>query len=248
MDLVDIGATVIGLDGQVEAVSKAIKAAAGSLKVAMDTLDEVKLYELTIRNYAKADNFLRAVYEHTDNELMKEAAGDLLGANELLFQARVERIAEVGESAGTFAAKTYLADFSFTLLKNMDEYKTDSIVKDYVDFGESSYQAIDKLLSKSEAVFKSVMLGGDVLFGTTNTFKRHNEMAAMADISEALVAAYGAISVYESDSPEVMIRKVRAKCEYYKMLLSTHVRGEYLMYQLTYKNAGVLSHITKWKD
>ncbi len=248
MDLVDVGATVIGLDDQVEDVAKAIKAVAGQLKVAVDTLEEVKLYEMTIRNYAKADNFLRAICEHSDNPLLKEAASDLLGANELLFKTRMEHAASIEKNAGTFAAKTYLADFSFSILKNIDEYKTDSIIKEYVDFGESSYQAIDQLLNKSEAVFKAVMMEGDILFGTTNTFRRHNEMAAMADISEALVAAYSDIRVSKNDPPEVMLGNIRAKCEYYKMLLSTHVRGEYLIYRLTYNNAGVLSHITKWKD
>ncbi len=248
LDLVDIGATVIGLEGKAEHIEKAIGVAADALELTLDTVGELKYYELTIKNYAKADSFLRAVKNYSDNEEMKEAADGLMRANELLFNSRVECIADNAENMTVFAAKNYLSDLSFALLKNIDEYKTDSVVKDYVDFGEKAYGALDTLVSTGKAVFKTVMMGGDLLFGTTNTFRRHNEMKAMADIAEALVKAYEDIEVSKDDGARKIYSNIRMKCDYYKMLIATHLRGEYLIYSLNYNDAGVLSSISRWSD
>lgn len=248
LDLLDIGATVVGLDGNKETLEKVLKVVSDGIDTIIDTADDAKYYELTVQNYAKSENFLRAVHEYSDNEKLSQAAHELRAANELLFKERVKLIASTAGNIGTFAAKNFLSDFSFSIMKNLSEYKTDSIVKDYVDYGEKAYKALDRLVSTGEAVFKVVMLGGDLLFGTTNTFRRHNEMMAMADIAEALVAAYSDITVSVKDPAQTLYSSIRTKCEYYKMLLATHLRGEYLIYSLNYNDAGVLSQLTRWID
>ncbi|MGM9636451.1 MAG: hypothetical protein ACI3YK_00530 [Eubacteriales bacterium] len=248
LDLLDIGATVIGLEGKNEIIENALEAASNGLDMLMDTVDDVKYYELTVQNYAKAENFLLAVNEYSDNEKLSQAAYELRTANELLFKERVRCIASTADNIGVFTAKTFLSDFSFSIMKNLSEYKTDSIIKDYVDYGEKAYDALDRLVSTGEAVFKVVMLGGDLLFGTTNTFRRHNEMMAMADIAEALVAAYSDITVSVKAPAQTLYNSIRTKCEYYKMLLATHLRGEYLIYSLNYNDAGVLSQLSRWTD
>lgn len=248
LDVLDIGATVIGLEGKAEHIEKAIGVATDGLGLAIDTLKEVKYYELTVRNYAKADAFLKAVSEYSDNEDLKSAAKELCHANDLLFERRVECIATTLDNTGTFLAKNYLSDLSFSIMKGIDSYKTDAIVKDYVDFGEKAYKSLDSIVSAGKAVFKTCMLGGDLLFGTTNTFRRHNEMKAMADIAEALVSAIDSVTVSRDMSDTLLYSNIRTKCEYYKMLLATHLRGEYLIYSLNYNDAGVLSSLSKWVD
>ncbi len=247
-DLLDIGATVVGLEDERETIGKVLSVASDGIKLALDTANEIKYYELAIQNYAKAENFLRAVNEYSDNETLSDAAYELRTVNELLFKERVECISATAENIGVFTAKNFLSDFSFAIMKNIDEYKTDAIVKDYVDYGEKAYKALDGLISTGKAVFKTVMMGGDLLFGTTNTFRRHNEMLAMVDIAEALIAANDDVVVSKDASAEAVYSNIRTKCEYYKMLLATHLRGEYLIYSLNYNDAGVLSQITKWAD
>lgn len=248
LDVVDIGATVIGLDDEFEDITKAIGVAADSVDLLLDNIKQIKYYELTIRNYANAENFLKAVNENSDNELLSKAAGELRNANELLLKERFTYIAETVDSAGTFVADNFMSDLSFALLKNTDAYKTDEFIKDYVSFGEKAYSAIDRIVSTGEAVFKVVMLGGDALFGTTNTFRRHNEMEAMADIAKSIIKEYEKINVSKDMSSESLYGAIRAKSEYYKMLIATHLRGEYLIYSLNYNDAGVLSEVTKFLD
>lgn len=247
-DLLDIGATVVGLETTDEAIGKVLSVASDGIDLVLDNADEIKYYELAIRNYAKAENFLRAVNEYSGNKTLSDAAYELRTVNEFLFKERIECISAVVENTGVFAAKNFLSDFSFAILKKVDEYKTDSLVKDYVDYGEKAYRALDGLVSTGQAVFKTVMMGGDLLFGTTNTFRRHNEMLTMVDIAEALIAANNDVTVSKNASAEAVYSNIRTKCEYYKMLLAVHLRGEYLIYSLNYNDAGVLSQISKLID
>lgn len=248
LDLIDIGTTVIGLEGKMETLEKVISTLGDTVGLLVDTVSDVKHYELTIRNYANAETFLKAVCEYSDNQLLSDAAKELRTANELLFKERITCINAAAGNLGAFTAKNFLGDFSFALLKNTDAYKTDSFIKDFVSFGETAYKALDKLISTGKAVFKTVMMGGDLLFGTTNTFRRHNEMVAMADIAEALIAAADDITVSASAPSQTIYSNVRLKCEYYKMLLATHLRGEYLIYSLNQNDAGVLSVINRFMD
>ena len=248
LDIMDIGATVIGLDDEFEEITEVISVAADSVNLLVDNIKHIKYYELSIRNYANAENFLKAVNENSENEQLSKAAGNLRKANELLLKERFDYISETVGSTGSFVADTFFSDMSFALLKNTDAYKTDEFVKDFVGFGESAYSAIDRIVSTGEAVFKAVMLGGDVLFGTTNTFRRHNEMEAMADIAKAIIKEYEKINVSKNSTPESLYGAIRRKSEYYKMLIATHLRGEYLIYSLNYNDAGVLSEVTKFLD
>lgn len=248
LDVVDIGATVIGLDDELDGISKVVGVASDGIDLVLDNVKQIKYYELTIRNYANAENFLKAVNENSDNKMLADAAGELRNVNELLFKERCKYIAETVDSTGTFLAKNFMADLSFSLLKNIKEYKKDDLIKDYVDYGEKAYKALDRLVSTGEAVFKTVMIGGDLLFGTTNTFRRHNEMETMADIAKSIVAEYSKIKVSPDMPTENLYNAIRTKSEYYKMLIATHLRGEYLIYSLNYNDAGILSSFTKWFD
>ncbi|MBQ7324638.1 MAG: hypothetical protein IJW98_02745 [Clostridia bacterium] len=248
LDLLDIGATVVGLEDTGEKIGKVLSLASDGIDLVLDTANKIKYYELTIQNYAKAEKFLAAVNEYSENKALSEAAHELRTVNELLLKERVKCISDMGGNVGMFSAKNFLSDFSFSILKKVDAYQSDPLVKDYVDYGEQAYKAIDRLISTGKAVFKTVMLGGDLLFGTTNTFRRHNEMMTMADIAEALIAANNAVKVDKNASAEAIYSNIHTKCEYYKMLLSVHLRGEHLIYSLNSNDAGVLSQISKWVD
>ena len=247
-DVVDIGLTVAGLEDEAKKVTDALKAVVGGGELIFSSRGHMKYYEAITRSYTTAESFLSAVNEYSDNELLSNAAYELLRANELLFEERLKVASSITDDSVTYLAKNFLDDMGFGLLKSLKEYKNDQVIKDYVDFGEKAYNALDSLISTGEAVFKTVLLGGDLLFGTTNTFKRHNEMVAMADIAEALVGAHEDITVSANMSPDTLYGNIRKKCDIYKMLLTTHARGEYLIYSLKTKDGGLLSVISNWVD
>ncbi|MBE7057526.1 MAG: hypothetical protein E7387_00280 [Ruminococcaceae bacterium] len=247
-DVFDIAATVAGIDGTAEKIADGLKLASTGIELAVNTTNELKYYELCVRNYMNAETFLKAIYDNTDNADMKEAAGELRSANQLLYKERMNFVSSASEEIAVFSVDNFLGKLGFGLLKKVDAYKTDTVVKDYVDYGEKAFKSLDSLVSTGKAVFKTVMMGGDILFGTTNTFRRHNEMVAMTDIAEALIAANNKITVSKSDSAQATYSNIRAKAELYKMLIATHLRGEYLIYSLNQEDAGVLSVISKMLD
>lgn len=247
-DLIDIGASVVGLDGAAKDIAKGFKVLSAGIDLTKATIEELEYYELSIRNYAQAELFLKAVSEYSDNELLSSAAAELRKPNRLLFKERVRLISSTAKNVGKFSKDTFLAELSFSILKNRTEYKTDSSVKDYVDFGEKAYGFIDDLISIGQLTFKVMMLGADGNFGTNATFRRHNEMMAMADIAQALVKAGEAVTISEHASAQTVYSNINIKCEYYRMLLSVHIRGEYLMYSLLSEDAELLSDFSNWTE
>lgn len=248
MDLLDIGANIIGLEGKIKGLEKAIEVTANAIDLVDSTIDELMYYEAAIKNYATSELFLSAIADNTDNVTLRNAANDLRKISTSLFNERVNLISNISDDVAVFSIQNFVSDLSFSIMKNLDAYKTDPYVKDIVDLGEKAYNSLDDLLDKGEAIFDLVMLGGDLILGTTNTFKRHNEMEAMADIADALVLAYKSVVISQNDLPQNLYSNIFTKCEYYKMLLSTHLRGEYLIYQLNYNDAGILSTFTRFFD
>lgn len=85
------------------------------------------------------------------------------------------------------------------------------------------------------------MLAGDIGFGTSDTFNRYQEMKIVSDIAGAIVEAnHNVQTPSRYDSPDAL-NIIQTKCDYYKMLIVTHARGEYLVYQLLINDAGLLS-------
>lgn len=244
----DIAVSAVGMGDEVKGLSEAIKVLDGTINLLEATVDEIKYYELTVRNYAGAENFLKAVNEYSDNKTLREAAYDLRAANDLLVKERFRYIDGMTLSTGKFMAETYYEDLSYGLLKKTETYQIDDSIREFVDFGEAAFKALDKLKSKGEAIYKAAMLGGDILFGTTDTFRRHCEMETMADIAQAITAAYQDIDISLNKTPQALFSDIRMRCDYYKMLISTHLRGEYLIYSLVDKDAGALSLVNRWID
>jgi len=247
-DVVDIAAGFVGIDTDSETMEKILDVASDGIDLALDSVDEIKYYELIISNYSTSDTFLSAIHKYSDNEELKKAASDLRSANQALLDKRLETAATHADGVLTFTAENFFADFSYSIMKNLDAYKTDSVVKDYVDFGEAGYKNLTNLLSVGETVFKMASLGGDVVFGTTNTFRRHNEMMAMNDIANALMDACRDIDVSLSAPAQTVYSDIKMKCQYYNMILTTHMRGEHLIYNLNQNDAGILSAVASLLD
>ncbi len=247
-DIIGIAESFIGANGILEDISTIISAATGGKDVIIDNLETAKYYQISIQCYAQESDFLSAVSKYAKNEELRKAAETLLKAADTLFQKRLEYLNSHLESLKTYGTNFYMENLSFNLLKTADLYDTDDIVKCFVDCGEKLTKSILSVKSTAEFAFQGVMLAGNIAFGTTNTFNRYQEMKAVADIAGAIVKANNQIQV-SSDTQKVdFIGNVQSKVNYYKMVLVTHARGEYLIYQLLIKDAGILSQIQSLVD
>lgn len=129
-------------------------------------------------------------------------------------------------------------------MRSVTVYLTDETVKWYVDEGIHLKDVILSLKDATDFAFKATILAGDIGFGTSDVYKRYQEMKTVADIAGALVKANESVSISDKAQQEE-IESIQKKCEYYKALLVTHARGEYLIYQLLMNDAGVISDV-RW--
>lgn len=241
MDIVDIASDFVGGANLLEAISPIIDAATEGADVIIDNVEQAKYYETAIRDYTQSKLFLNAVSSYAENEELRATASALLRANDKLLESRLEYLADSSATLADYQAEFFVKNMSFELLKTADLYKTDETVKWYVDCGEKISKSVQSIFSGAKFAFKMTMLAGDIGFGTSNTFNRYQEMKIVSDIAGAIVEANHHVQTPSRyDSPDAL-NIIQTKCDYYKMLIVTHARGEYLVYQLLINDAGLLS-------
>lgn len=241
MDVVKIAKSFIGGAELFETVSPIIDAATGGADVIIKNQEQAKYYETSIRDYSQTKLFLDAVAQYADNDELKDAAKSLLKANDTLLEKRLEYLADVAGSLAEYEAQFFVENMSFALLKTADLYASDETVKWYVDSGEKLANSIKSIFAAGEFAFRMTMLAGDIGFGTSDTFNRYQEMKIVSDVAGAIVEANSKIAVPQDADADSVLTDIQTKCSYYKMLISTHARGEYLVYQLLVNDAGLLS-------
>lgn len=241
MDIVEIATSFVGGAKLLETVSPIIDVATGGAEVIIDNVEQAKYYETTIQDYSQSKNFLEAVSKYAENVELREVATSLLAANDTLLQKRLEYLTDVSGTLIDYEAKFFVENMSFELLKHADLYKSDDTVKWYVDCGSKLKDSILSIKGAGEFAFKMTMLAGNIGFGTSDTFNRYQEMKIVSDIAGAIVEANSQIIVPQDADSDLVLPDIQAKCDYYKMLITVHARGEYLIYQLLVNDASLLS-------
>lgn len=248
LDVGSLAANFIGISGASAAIKKGVELASEGIELSLNTIDELKYYETILRDYATADVFLEAIAANTQNQDMKAAASDLRNSVQKLFVQRIRTMATHSGNAVSFTAKSFFTDFGFAILKNSNDYASDPSVKELVDFGETAVADLAGYLSGGKLLFELGMLFGDSVFGTTNTFRRHNEIMALGDIADAVTKTCRSVEVSLNDPVDTIQSSINLKCRYYNILLTVHMRGEYLMYSLNQNDAGILSAVASLMD
>ena len=248
MDIVDIASDFVGGANLLEDISPIIDAATDGKGVIIDQVELAKYYETAIRDYAQSKVFLEAVSRYAENKKLRATASTLLEGTDQLLERRLEYLSDSSALLAKYQAKFFIKNMSFELLKTADLYKTDEIVKWYVDCGEKLSKSIQIICSRGSFTFKMVMLAGDIGFGTSDTFNRYQEMKTVSDIAGAIVKANSHVQTPSRyDAPDALTI-IQTKCDYYKMLITAHARGEYLIHQLLINDAGILSNFTALFD
>lgn len=238
LDLVDMASSFCG-----DNIAPIVDAATGGKDTLIKSLDQAKYYEMSIQDYSNANGLLYAISHYATNKELREVASSLINANKTLLQKRLEYISDASATLGEYEAEFFVGNLGFELLKTADLYKTDETVKWFVDCGTGLANKILDAYSLGSFAFKATMFAGDIGFGTTNTFNRYQEMKTVADIAESLVKAINETDLNDKQLTNKTLPDIQKQCNYYKMLIVAHTRGEYLIYQLVSKDAGVLSEL-----
>ena len=247
-DVIDIADSFVGGAYLFEEISPIIDAATGGKEVLIENIAQAKYYETSIKDYAHSKMFLEAISNYAKNEELRDVADSLLSANDELLERRLEYLNNSAETIVNYESEFFVKNLCFELLKTADIYKTDEVVKWYIDCGDKISKSIQSIFSAGAFAFKMTMLAGDIGFGTSNTYNRYQEMKILSDISGAIVEANRRVKTPSHIDSSDALNTIQTKCDYYRMLITTHARGEYLVYQLLVNDSGFLADYTVITD
>ena len=248
LDVLDIATGCIGVGEILKTASPIIDAASGGTEVLIENAEQAKYYQMAIQDYSRMYKFLDAVSQYAENETLRKVAKDLQKTNDTFLEERLKYLNNTLESQIDYTAKFFYENMSFEILKQSDLYLNDETTKFFVDSGSKLVSELFKLDDLGKMTFRIMILSGDYHFGTSNTFNRYQEMKLTADIASALVKANEELNVSTEKKTQETVLSIQEKCDYYRMLLATHARGEYLLFQLVTNDAGYLSVIYNFFD
>lgn len=238
MDTLKIANNMLEVAEVLPIITPALETALNGAELVQDNLEQVKYYNMVISDYCDSAIVLQAIIKHCQDPELKKAASVIASGREELLEKQLTYLENSLDNIAEFEWKFFADQLFFPLMKEMDAYHDNGIFQWFVDAGEFCF---DDLKSMQEAAFSIVMLAGDIGFGTTNTFKRYQEMRILSDVSSALSKAITQLQIPAQGTKEQIVAVARQKCSLYKLLLTTHARGEYLIYQLLTQDSGILS-------
>lgn len=239
IDAVDIVGSFASGAGISNDVIDTISQIGDGTETVIDSVEQAKYYQATIQDYAQSEDFLSAIEQYAQDETLRDVAASLSSVSTTLLEKRLEYIGDSAEQIATYQTDFFIDDLAFDLLKQTDLYGTDDTARWFIDAGEDLVGLISSDMAAGGFAFKSIIVAGNMAFGTTDMFNRYQEMQVLADVADSLVKALDAIHV-TSGSVDAL-DSVQRKCSYYQSLLVTHARGEYLVYSLLVNDGGLLS-------
>lgn len=244
LDMVKIANSIVGETKILDAMTKITDTVLSGTDIIIETKEEAKYYEATLKDYSQFYEFLDAITAYSENEELKEVANTLKKVNKSLLEARLEYLAETSANLGEYEFDFFYKELSFDLLKETELYKSDDTISYFVNAGEKFVDWGLSVIGGMQLGFDLTILIGNMTVGTNNTYNRYQEMKIIADISDALVIANKKINVSDS-TDEKNLKAIQQKCCFYKALVVNHVRGEYLIHSLLMEDAGGVSDI-RW--
>lgn len=244
LDMVKIADSIVGETKILDAMTKITDTVLSGTDIIIETKEEAKYYEATLKDYSQFYEFLDAITAYSENEELKEVANTLKEVNKSLLEARLEYLAETSANLGEYEFDFFYKELSFDLLKETELYKIDDTISYFVNAGEKIVDWGLSVIGGMQLGFDLTILIGNMTVGTNNTYNRYQEMKIIADISDALVIANKRINVSDS-TDEKNLKAIQQKCCFYKALVVNHARGEYLIRSLLMEDAGGISDI-RW--
>ena len=244
-DFVKIGLDVVTM-GELSTVEEIgfslVDAGDGIVNVTIDSLAEYEMYRDAADNYNNAYLLLNTIRKNTDDKELQKAVDRILPliteARNLIF----------GGDIGSFMIDTTAEAFKSglfvnTLIAFMEE-SGDEFAEDMLPFVKGMKNVVTNAFipgySIAKVVYKSIILSGDLVFGTTNTYNRYAEMKCLSTIADALrtqISSYGYIPAYEKGS----IKGAQKAVPLMQFYLLACMRGEYCAEELVLNDGGFLT-------
>lgn len=251
-DVVDIMTAVVGVDAsatanatenirrQLEDLQYSIGVTWDGAGFVLEQQEKFELYEQILQNYTMYSDFLNAIETYAEDENLAAAANILKKDVGIMLRYQLEQIADAAGDAAVFLGKDVIFDGIIPeLLASKDVLALSETDYEVLRFLNDSAKAVGDMISLGQASFKLGILGGDMLFGTTNIYRRYNEVFAIRKIRDALNKAIEAEAV-SIQSPE-QINRIEKIQNLMENLLYVDYRGYYCVYNMLVNDSQLLS-------
>ena len=247
MDIIDIVAgsiAVEGIKGDLgEKISDVLGVSIDLAGLTFDTLEEYKFIDSLLSGYENHAAFLRAVRDNTKIlDEMREAAGDMLDIVHKSAEIRLEAVKNLDDSVMELAMNDVFSDALLDALKSTDTYANDQAVRAILDWSEEQKSMAMSTFGAASTIYKLDMLAGDMLFGTTDIYKRFAEIEALYWVTNAVQDEIGETVVMSSD-PYKNLEHAREVVPLFQYLILLRMRSEYCLQQMVYQDAQAFSLI-----
>ena len=223
----DIIGIAMGILGSIETTS-VVSPVADAFDFGKNTFssanDSITYYSIAISEYANAELLLDTIIKHSNDDELRETACTLLNDNVALLSKKLDLIAGHSGSAAENLANFYINNIFFKAIQSFNDADMESIRW----LGKTAEKFISTW-SMSGIAFDITMLAGNTLFGTNDQYKTYHEMVVLAEIAQTLSAEIQETKINGWENSESSLDKLFCL---YKMLLTTHSRGEYLIFHM----------------
>lgn len=203
-------------------------------------------FEIVIRGYSEHEQFLKRIEENSQGEL-KKAAKTLREGMSKAMTIKLDTYQEITEQNYKNYEEFFFSDVFFDAVKQTSEYAKDSSFKFFADIGDEVSSKIALLKSSWNLGKKIGTMVGDVVIGGEDLINRVLEMEAIYDISEILQGEV--LEVGNNFLLDFGKKEEENYADTYvslsQYLIGCRIRGEYCIYSIVAKNAGLLSWFGK---
>ena len=214
-----------------------------TIDMTLSNLEDIQACDLLVNNYYMYGEFLSAIEENADDTNLIRAAGLMKKNLGLLFEYQLEKgMNMVGNFAEVLGKDVVFEPVISMFLEDVDltGYSKSQIrqfesLKKITDLAEKG-EGISDLFGP---VFKLGIFTGDMLFGTTNTYNRYNEMVALTKIRTALNNALEKHN--QKCENEISFSEIEKGCNLLRNIIYVDFRGYYCLFNMIENDSQMLS-------
>jgi len=205
-----------------------------TLSMTEDALAQSQYIYRVGHSYQNNRAFLDTIAQYSDNEELIEAAQYMRDTLDISLEAQVRQIGDITTDTLKIVKKHVFTPALFEKMKSTTDYAKDANAKALVDWSENTQKTLGSLKNLGESVYGLGIFAGDMLFGTTDTYKRYAEIKAVNEMITALKDAANSVDTMDVEGIAEIVPLLQSIC-----LL--RMRGEYCNYSLVTEDGQIMS-------
>ncbi|MBQ6797750.1 MAG: hypothetical protein IJP11_00770 [Oscillospiraceae bacterium] len=243
-DLIDIAGGLIPLSKYSPDIQKFMRSEFnqldGFLDITFSSIEEYQYVLAVARNYSNHLNLLNTIRTYAEDKALKEAAEYLIDVTHIASDLQLDYLRDTGIDAFQYLQTTMFTPEMLEEVKNTREYARGGFDTALVDWFENTLDLLDEAALLGKGAFTGGIFFGDMVFGTTDTFKRYAELKANLILLETLQRAYGAVSDW-GETAEENIKWIPEAVPLLQVITLLRMRGEYVNLSLVTEDAQAMS-------